>query len=168
MKKIRVKISEEKKESIERQMQKMSKFYSYDSIEMSIEDIVESYKKGGVYLPIRQKKLDWSKEQQSEFVESIILNIQIFPFIFVESEKEEEKVIIDGYQRINSLCSFLSNKLKLTELKVLTKLNGCFFKDLFLTRQKRIKKKSLKVILFTKETDFQTRVDLFNRVNIIS
>lgn len=165
----KIEISEEMKNLAEEEITEKIKSYDYDTVEYPIEVIIDQYKKGiendegEIYIPDYQREFVWSTKRQSKFIESIILGIPI-PYIFF-ADVEGRYEIVDGSQRIRTLYAFLENNLKLENLEKLTKLNNFYFKDLSSVRQRRIKKKSLKMIALSERTDPEARFDLFERIN---
>lgn len=163
------KINRGQQEQAEKQIIQEMKIYDYDTLEYPIEVIRDKYLDGieddenDIYLPDYQREFVWDEKRQAKFIESLILNVPI-PYIFV-ADVEGRKEIVDGSQRIRAICSFLSNKLRLQELEKLTSLNGFYFKDLSITRQRRFKNKSIKMIILSEKTDSLARQDLFERIN---
>jgi len=166
---INEKITEEKKDIAEKQILKNIKDYDYSTVEYPIEVIIQQYEdgleddEGEIYIPDYQREFVWTPKRQSKFIESIILGIPI-PYIFF-ADVDGRYEIVDGSQRIRTLHAFLSNKLQLQDLEKLTELNNFYFKDLTIIRQRRVRKKSLKMIALGEKTDSQARFDLFERIN---
>ena len=164
-----VEITQEQRAISERQILEKIKNYDYSTVEYPIEVILQQYKDGiendenEIYIPDYQREFVWSEKRQSKFIESIILGIPI-PYIFF-ADVDGRYEIVDGSQRIRTLDAFLSNKLQLQDLEKLTELNNFYFKDLTIIRQRRVKKKSLKMIALGEKTDSQARFDLFERIN---
>jgi len=165
----KIEITKAMQESAEKQILEKIKHYDYDTVEYPIEVIVKQYHDGienddgEIYIPDYQREYVWDIKRRSKFIESIILGIPI-PYIFF-ADVEGRYEIVDGSQRIRTLHAFLHNDLKLIELKKLTALNGFYFKDLSIVRQRRINKKSLKMIALSEKTDPEARIDLFERIN---
>ena len=110
----------------------------------------------------------WDDARQSKFIESVLLGLPI-PYIFVadipDIENESRLEIIDGTQRIRTLARFLNNELKLERLKKLKKLNDFRFLDLPLSRQRRFKRTTLRMIQLTEKATEDIRRDMFERIN---
>ncbi|HIP27531.1 MAG TPA: DUF262 domain-containing protein, partial [Flavobacteriaceae bacterium] len=164
-----INITKEQKSNAEKQILEKIKNYDYDTVEYPIEVIIQQYHEGidnddgEIYIPEYQREFVWPEKRQSKFIESIILGIPI-PYIFF-ADVEGRYEIVDGSQRIRTLHAFLHDKLKLQNLEKLTLLNEFYFKDLSIVRQRRIKKKSLKMIALSEKTDPEARFDLFERIN---
>jgi len=158
-------IIQEMKDSAEKEILEKMKYYDYDTVEYPIEVIVQKYNDGlenddgDIYIPDYQREYVWSNKRRSKFIESIILGIPI-PYIFF-ADVDGRYEIVDGSQRIRTLHSFLYNELQLQDLEKLTTLNGFYFEDLSISRQRRIKNKSLKMIALSEKTDPEARFDLF-------
>jgi len=162
-------ISHEMQDSAELQIIEKMKHYDYDTVEYPIEVIVQKYHNeleddnADIYIPEYQREYVWAEKRKSKFIESIILGIPI-PYIFF-ADVDGRYEIVDGSQRVRTLHAFLHNKFKLQDLEKLTLLNGFYFKDLSIVRQRRIKNKSLKMIALSEKTDPEARFDLFERIN---
>lgn len=142
--------------------------------EFPISVIVEKFTTGlekdeaELYIPDYQREFIWSKEQQSKFIESLLLNIPI-PYLFVadvgEGRNEGRLEVVDGSQRIRTLVDFLNNNLVLVLLKKLPLVNGFTFSDFSKPRQLRFKRKTLRMIELTEHADEETRREIFERLN---
>jgi len=73
--------------------------------------------------------------------------------------------IVDGSQRIRTLAAFLGDEFELEGLKRLKKLNGFRFSDLPTARQRRFKRRTIRLIELTERADEAVRRDIFERIN---
>lgn len=171
-----IEITEQRKEEAEVEIREKRKPVDYNTIEYPIEIIVQKYLKGidnetnEIFIPDYQREMAWDEKVQSKFIESVLLGLPI-PYIFVADVSDEEEEndarleIIDGTQRIRTLANFLDNTLELSNLKKLEKLNNFTFGDLPLSRQRRFKRNTIRMIQLTEESDEEVRRDLFERIN---
>jgi len=158
-------ISEEQKQKAEAQILLEKVPVDYDTREFTVEHIVEMYNKNEYKIPPYQREFVWKKNKQSKFIESVLLDLPI-PYLFFADDKVEGKLeIVDGSQRIRTLDAFIKNELILEELDKLDELNGYRFHDLLESRQRRFLRKTLRSIELTEEADFETKKDLFRRIN---
>ncbi len=160
----------------EAQIRDKAKQVDYNTLEYPIEVIVQKYCDGleddtnEIFIPDYQREMAWDEENQSKFIESILLGLPI-PYIFVADVSDEEEdydarlEIIDGTQRIRTLKRFLNNELQLSNLKKLTELNGFEFKDFPKPRQRRFQRNTLRMIRLRETADEEVRRDLFERIN---
>lgn len=176
----KLKMDKKKIESSEQQIYDLRKTVRYDIRELTIEIIVNKYIKGKnydpevkdensdfyncIFVPEYQRDFTWDNIRQSRFIESIILGLPI-PLIFVAENKDSAWEIVDGSQRVRTLNSFLSNKLQLTSLDKLDKLNGFCFSDLDKSRQGKIKDTPIRMIVLSEDADDQVKKDMFERIN---
>ena len=166
--------SEEEKEVLDKQIQEKQKITDYEIREFPVSVIVDKFTQGldedeaELYIPDYQREFIWGSEQQSRFIESIMLNLPI-PYLFVADTgygKHEGRLeIVDGSQRIRTLVDFLCDKLQLRGLKKLPAANGFFFSDLSKPRQMRLKRKTLRMIELTEQADEESRREIFDRLN---
>jgi hypothetical protein len=169
-------ITEKQRVNAETQIRQEEKIVSYDTKEYTAELIVDKYQTGieedenELFIPDYQRDFTWDEKRQSKFIESVMLGLPI-PYIFTATIEEEITVdqgrieIVDGSQRIRTLAAFLSNKLVLTGLEKLTTLNGFIFNDLDISRQRKFKRRPIRVIEFFDKPDDQIRRDIFERIN---
>jgi hypothetical protein len=156
----------------EEQIEERQKIADFDIREYPVEVIIEKYNKGKetdqreLFIPDYQREFVWDKRKQSRFIESILINLPI-PYLFVaDSDENEGRLeIIDGTQRIRTLDCFYNNELKLEGLEFLSALNGFYFQDLSITRQRRFLRKTLRMIEMTNKLDEEARHEIFDRLN---
>jgi uncharacterized protein YlaI len=168
-------ISEEKKDLAEKQIQKERKVVDYDTREPLVGSLVDKFirpyerddlndRDRDIYIPAYQRKFVWSLERQSKFIESILLGLPI-PFMFMADMQDGRLEVVDGSQRLQTLDSFLSNKLTLEKLKRLSNLNGFTFNDLPLSQQRRFKNQPIRVIVLSDKATEVIRKEIFERIN---
>lgn len=164
--------TEEQKASAELEILDNERIVDYDTKEYPVETIVQKYLEGieedenEIFVPDYQREHTWDEVRQSKFIESVLIGLPI-PFIFVAdiNESKGRLEIVDGSQRIRTLAAFIQGNLELTGLKKLPKLNGFKFADLPLSRQRRFKRRSLRMIELTEKADEEVRRDIFERIN---
>jgi hypothetical protein len=164
-------------QEIQKQIDKLSQEISYDTRDYPISWMVNEFDAkdeddiGNIFAPDYQRKAGlWSLETKSKFIESLILGYPI-PMIFLADNKNGKLEIIDGLQRISTLSEFFNfanheeGGFCLKGLSKLDKLNKKQYKDLPESEQRRLKNKSLRVIVLEQETDKESRKELFDRIN---
>ncbi|WP_413516903.1 DUF262 domain-containing protein [Photobacterium phosphoreum] len=144
------------------------------TIEYDLETIVKKINRNIIKLnPDYQRKHRWSDEASSKLIESLILNIPI-PFIYISQDVDVDEEIeddisrfsvIDGQQRLTAIFKFFNNQYSLSDLEVLSPLNGCFYNDLppFLIR--RLEERSIRCLRIDSTVDQQVKYDIFERLN---
>mgnify|MGYP001598008273 CR=1 FL=1 len=168
-------VTEKDQEIAEEQILQQQKIVDYDIHEYPVEVLVQKYLDGlenetnELFVPKYQRYFVWTIPQQSKFIESIMLGLPI-PYMFAADSKENEGrlEIVDGSQRIRTLEAFLSDKFTLTKLKKLNKLNGFKFSDLPISRQRRFRRQTLRLIALTDKATREVRKELFDRINTSS
>jgi Protein of unknown function DUF262 len=156
-------------EVAEEQIRTKQREVDFDTKEFTIEFLVEKFNKGDIYVPDYQRNFVWDNKRKSRFIESLLLGLPI-PSIFLadvygNDDKEGELEIVDGSQRIRTLAAFVGNELVLSDLEVLTSVNGKTFNDFALPRKKRFLNISLKTTVLSDKSDSDTRFMMFDRVN---
>ena len=165
-------ITEEHKELAEVQVLEHHKTIDYDTREYPVEVLVQKYldrldeDENELFVPDYQREHTWSEEHQSRFIESVLIGLPIqYLFVADVPGKDGRLEIVDGSQRIRTLAAFLKNDLRLTGLKKLDKLNGFRFDDLPVSRQRRFKRHTLRMIELTENANEEVRRDIFERIN---
>lgn len=76
-----------------------------------------------IHHPLLGRGGDWSEEQQSALIESLLVNIPVPPIVLCATAEGLE--VVDGQQRLLAIQAFYTGKLKLRDLRLLRELNGC-------------------------------------------
>lgn len=109
----------------------------------------------------------WSKKQQCQLIESILMDIPL-PFIYLAESSGGNLVVVDGRQRLTALFQFLDNKFTLNNLTYFPELNGMNAKklkdenELYKTK---IEDAHLFVIKIKETTPSSLKLQIFSRVN---
>ncbi|MDQ6621985.1 MAG: DUF262 domain-containing protein [Verrucomicrobiota bacterium] len=141
--------------------------------------------------PTFQRLFRWSREQQSSFVESLILEIPIPPLFFYEKEDGVWE-LLDGLQRFSTVLRFFSTAtipgsaeglpgneddwhdenennpdapLQLLAGEYLTHLNGLSFASLPAQLQLNLKRARLQIYILKRETDPMYKYEIFKQLN---
>ena len=91
---------------VEHEVEKTKNSLSTDRLDMSFGEIMSMYEREEIIIdPAFQRLFRWSNEQQTRFIESLVLGIPIPP-IFVAETREGKWELVDGLQRISTVLSF--------------------------------------------------------------
>ncbi|PAC36653.1 GmrSD restriction endonuclease domain-containing protein [Caldifermentibacillus hisashii] len=153
------------------------------SLDLSFNEIVDMYRDGEFEIsPAYQRLFRWSEEKQSQFIESLILEMPIPPIYVIEKD-EGQYELIDGLQRISTYLHFrgeLANHnnhstdemeeenvrfLTLTGCDIVKELNGLTYEKLPKTLQIRLKRSFVRVEVIRKGSDSRLRYYMFKRLN---
>ena len=181
--------------SILEQVKTHRKGIRYETLTFSLWELVSMYFADPQEIEIRpdfQRLFRWSREQQSSFIESILLEIPIPPLFFYETESGTWD-LLDGLQRISTLIRFIGLNteipedaqgapgnetlwhyenqnnieapLQLIEGEYLTALKGHTFKSLPAQLQLNLKRSRLNIYVLKRETHTQYKYEVFKRIN---
>lgn len=160
-------------EQMESEIKEKQKITDHEIREYPVSVIVDKFTNGletdeaELYIPDYQREFVWTKEQQSRFIESLLLNLPI-PYLFVADTNQNDDgriEIVDGSQRIRTLVSFLTGELTLENLEKIPSANGLKFTDFPKSRQLRFSRKTLRMIELTEQADEEARREIFDRLN---
>jgi hypothetical protein len=163
-------------EQAEEQIRAHATDVDYAVREYPIEVLVSKYLDGAsqgeneIFVPDYQRNFVWSDEQQSRFVESVLIGLPI-PYLFVADVRSDDEdlsgrlEIVDGTQRIRTLAAFVTNELRPVGLQKLLLLNRSRFTDLLPSRRRRFLRTTVRLIELTEHADEDTRRDMFDRIN---
>lgn len=161
-------ITPQKRELALKQILAQKEKVDYDIRDFTIDYIVQEFNKKRFFIPNYQRQFVWNKNTQSRFIESILLGLPI-PFLFLGTDPETSNFeIVDGAQRIQTLVTFIGNKLRLINLESLNSINKFYFKDLPAKLQRTIENTALRMIVLSEKTTLETRQEIFNRINTSS
>lgn len=151
-----------------------------ESYQMSIGELINIYRDGEMDIhPEFQRVFRWSDYQKTKLIESIMLNIPI-PQIFVSQSDDGTWDIIDGVQRLSTIFQFVGilhdddgknvAPLVLEATDALPSFAGMKWDgdgDLVFTKEQQLilKRARLDITIIKKESDLNTKYELFQRLN---
>lgn len=153
-----------------------------DGYPMSLGEIISLYRDKEMDIhPEFQRFFRWSLYQKTKLIESILLGIPI-PSIFVSQREDGVWDVIDGLQRLSTILEFVGeledeNNQKIAPTPLLEteylpslknkKWNDAQDPDNSLTNAQRLdfKRSKLDIKIIKKESDSETKYELFQRLN---
>jgi hypothetical protein len=171
-------------ERLENQIVSRAREIHTDAYPMSIGELMSVYRDGELDIhPEFQRFFRWSLLQKSKLIESILLGIPI-PSIFVSQREDGVWDVVDGVQRLSTLFEFtgiLKNRnnefaapSRLVATDYLPALDGMVWHDddhpdHSFSNALRIdfKRQKLDLKIVKKESDENTKYDLFERLNTL-
>lgn len=162
-------------------IEKSSKIFR-DSYQMSIGELINIYRDEEMDIhPEFQRVFRWSDAQKTRLIESIMLNIPI-PSIFVSQNEQGIWDVIDGVQRLSTIFQFVGifkdddgvklDPLKLLKTDYLPSFENMLWdnkenpeKSFNKEQQLAFKRSRIDVIIVKKESDPNTKYELFQRLN---
>ncbi len=146
-------------------------------LDLSFNELLDMYKNHELEIqPAFQRIFVWDLVKQSQFIESLLLELPVPP-IYVVEEEEGHYVLVDGLQRLSTYLHFrgvLNNTSKgITEPQTFAlegcdiagELNGKEWKDLDTVLQIRLKRATVSVQVIRKESDKGLKFHMFKRLN---
>lgn len=113
----------------------------------------------------------WTEERQSRLIESLLLRIPL-PTLYAAEDAEETWAIVDGIQRLTTICRFIApdligaKKLVLGGLEYLGRdYNGRLYEDLPGRLQTRLRETELVLHLIRRGTPEEVKFNIFARIN---
>lgn len=163
---------------------------STDTYTTTWREIVGQYKDGDLKIdPEYQRLFRWDVDQQTQYIESILLNIPSPP-LFLATNPNGAFEVIDGLQRVSTLIKFFSNEvfdakstkdlisegetependitkpLVLVEGPIITSLEGFDASTLPEALVRTIRYARITVILLEQESSSRARYEVFKRLN---
>jgi hypothetical protein len=153
-----------------------------DGYPMSIGEWISIYEKSELDIhPEFQRFYRWSETQKTSLIESILLGIPIPP-IFVSQRSDGIWDVVDGLQRLSTICQLLGilkdenqkdvDPLVLNSTKYIPSLNGYRLDnstdkahELPNEAKLLLKRSKISVSIVLKESDENAKFDLFQRLN---
>jgi uncharacterized protein with ParB-like and HNH nuclease domain len=163
---------------LEKQISEKKNSLRTDRLDMSFGELMNLYEDGSLFItPEYQRAFRWKIEQQTKFIESILLGIPIPPIFVAEDSTKEQQIrweLVDGLQRLSTIFSFFGilkdvkeekNNLKLIEGSIIKGLKD-YTSDTFSALSKfTIKRAVCRVEIIRWDSAVDMRYELFNRLN---
>ena len=132
-----------------------------------MDELIERIRDGRIDLApsFRTNINKWSAEQESLFIESLLLQIPI-PAFYVDASDHERWLIVDGQQRLNTIRKFLDDELVLDGLEFLVDFNGKKFSELPRHVQKRIGNTEIVINQIQPGASDQVKLCLYRRFRV--
>ncbi len=177
------------------QVDKHRKEIKHEVLTYALSELLAMFKASPQELQIQpdwQRLFRWSREQQSSFVESLILEIPIPPLFFFESSNGQWE-LLDGLQRLSTIIKFMGNNedvpkdyqgqdnnddewhdtyqnditkpLQLLGAEYLSALDGLSFARLPTSLKLNLKRARLQIYVLKRETDPLYKYEVFKRLN---
>ena len=174
------------------EVEKHRRVIKHDSVVFSINELVEMYRRKEIIIkPQFQRLFRWTREQQSNLIESVILEIPIPPLFFYENQ-EGIWELLDGLQRMSTLIRFFTKNeipreaqgeagnenewhythannleapLQLLGGEYLTSLDGMSMYTLPVPLQLNLKRLRQMIVILKRETDPMYKYEVFKRLN---
>ncbi|MCT4606974.1 MAG: DUF262 domain-containing protein [Marinisporobacter sp.] len=159
-----------------------SKYDIYvDTYPMSLIELISLYKDKDIDLKAEyQRVFKWTVEQKTKFIESLFLGLPI-PSIFLYQDENALWEVVDGIQRLSTIFEFVGvlrtevkdekgdfikhPALELKGAPKLTSLNGLLYEDLTSDLQREFKKLKLQLIIISKKSSNDVKLEVFRRLN---
>ena len=145
----------------------------------TVRDIRDAISDGSIDLqPDFQREYVWNGERASRYIESLLLGFPTPP-IFLAQEQDDQWVVIDGHQRLETIFRYMkplvrgklpvqlrtSPELRLSQLEVLQDLNGTVITALSIEQRRQLWGTELQVVSLPKEVNSDLKYALFARLN---
>ncbi|QUS60605.1 DUF262 domain-containing protein [Synechocystis sp. PCC 7339] len=139
-------------------------------ITRKIGDVISDFQSAKIIIPTYQRSFVWPIDKQNRFIESIFMDIPIPPLFFLEKYDEEKEMvvyeIIDGVQRITTLCNFINGQLKPSDLENLPHLNQAKFQTLPANISNLFFERELTNVVIESNTHPEIQFEVFGRLNM--
>lgn len=163
--------------AIQSQLDANRRSVSFDSYDVTVRQLYDMISEQIIDVtPEYQRHFVWSKERQSQLIESILLGIPV-PSLFMATNRDSTWEVIDGLQRLTTIVNFIGNQkvidliskdckpLVLMGLEKLDTLNGLTFEELPKGIQVMFMTRPIRVTVLNDRSDYGLRFDLFERLN---
>jgi hypothetical protein len=145
--------------------------------DLSINELVDMYIGEELIIsPFYQSFSRWNEQQQSQFIESLILELPVPP-LFVIEKTDYVYELIDGLQRLSAIQHFRGNLsdyrdkqgnphwLTLTGCHIVKELNGLTYEQLPQVIKIKLKRYLIRLEIFKKGSEESLRGALFKKLH---
>lgn len=131
----------------------------------SEEHLVSQIENGEIYWDSDvQRAFAWQPEQQSRFIESLLLRIPI-PAFYAAADENYNWSVVDGVQRLSAIYKYVTDEFSLNWLEFFVQLNGKSYCDLSRPMQRRIDEAELVLHIIETGTPESVRLNISRRIN---
>ena len=106
----------------------------------------------------------WKPVNKSRLIESLLLRIPI-PVFYVAADTDDNWEVVDGVQRMSTMCDYVTGEFPLTGLEYRVEFNGSRFEQLPRVMQRRIRETQLVVNVIEPGTPPEVMFNIFSRIN---
>lgn len=106
----------------------------------------------------------WKPVNKSRLIESLLLRIPI-PVFYVAADADDNWEVVDGVQRMSTMCDYVTGRFPLTGLEYRVEFNGRRFEQLPRVMQRRIRETQLVVNVIEPGTPPEVMFNIFSRIN---
>ena len=133
----------------------------------STEDIKIKYIDSIILKPDYQREYRFSMAEESSLIESILVGIPIPPVFLCTTRYKGVRVIdvVDGQHRLKAFYRFWTNAFPLSDLPILSHLNGKTYSDLDIEYKEKILSYKLSTYVFENFPGKNFELEVFNRYN---
>lgn len=177
------------------QVEKHRREIKHEVLSYALSEIIAMYKAVPKEIEIQpdwQRLFRWTREQQSAFIESLILEVPIPPLFFFEAPDGRWE-LLDGLQRVSTILKFMGNDtdvpleyqglhhnddewheetrnditqpLQLEKPEYLTALEGLGYARFPTSLKLNLKRSRLQIYVLKRETDRVYKYEVFKRLN---
>ncbi len=131
----------------------------------SLPEFSKKYEDKMFFRPDFQRNYIWDNKRKSKFIESLLFDYPVPPVFLYKLPKEERYMIIDGFQRISTINSFLNNKFVLKGVSTL--VNKLSYETLKQEDKNILSNKQLNAVIIRqlKPNKKEILYNLFGRLN---
>lgn len=112
---------------------------------------------------VLRKDRDWTTDNKSMSIESILLGLSMSVFYF-DASSSDEWIVLDGNNRLLSLYEFINNKFKLQGMEFYHKYDGLRFEQLPIKLQRKIEEAEFTVYTINQGVPNDVRLSLICRI----
>ncbi len=175
------------------QVSRHRKEIKHEVITYGLSELITMHRSGDIKIqPEYQRLFRWNRDQQSLFIESLILEIPIPPLFFYE-DKDGKWELLDGLQRLSTVLKFMGTEqdveqpylgtannenewheetrntidvpLQLVGTDYLSELDGFTFVRLPTSLQLNLKRSRVQIYVLKRETHPSYKYEVFKRLN---
>lgn len=145
----------------------------------SFGELIDMYDNEEIRIPDMQRRFVWDSNKSSRLIESILMGLPIPPLFLLEIDNNIYE-IVDGYQRLNTLYTFVKGfpwsghkegkrnvAAKLSRNLESSDIAGKSFRELTMEQQRIIKRSTIPLIEFKQldPNNFSSKYLIFERIN---
>ncbi|MER7920366.1 MULTISPECIES: DUF262 domain-containing protein [unclassified Streptomyces] len=135
------------------------------AMDFSIDSLVRIFEQGDLVIPPFARRKVWTSSQNSQFIESLLLNIPVPSLFFAEDPDTYKYSVLDGTQRLDAVLSYVKGEYPLQGLESLASANGLTFDELPHRMQRHLLMCTMRAVIVAATSTSDVTTAVFSRLN---
>ncbi|TXS36649.1 DUF262 domain-containing protein [Streptomyces sp. OR43] len=135
------------------------------AMDFPIASLERIFEQGDLVIPSFARRKVWTLSQNSQFLESLLLNIPVPSLFFAEDPDTYKYSVLDGTQRLDAVLSYIKGEYPLQGLVGLHSANGLKFSELPEQMRRHLLACTMRAVIVAASSTSDVTTEVFSRIN---